>query len=48
MIEATVANTVPLFLHLQDKGNMELYHLLTDNVKGNPTPRVRLLPRSRA
>jgi regulator of nonsense transcripts 1 len=35
MIEATVANAAPLVLRLQDKGNMELYRLLTDNVEGN-------------
>ncbi|KAL3763335.1 hypothetical protein ACHAW5_011002 [Stephanodiscus triporus] len=35
MIEATVANAAPLVLRLQDKGNMELYRLLTDNGEGN-------------
>jgi len=35
MIEATVAHAAPLVLCLQDKGNMELYRLLTDNVEGN-------------
>jgi hypothetical protein len=35
MIEATVANAAPLVLRLQDKGNMELYRLLTDDVEGN-------------
>lgn len=35
MIEATVANAAPLVLRLQDKGNMELFRLLTDNVEGN-------------
>ena len=35
MIKATVANAASLVLRLQDKGNMELFRFLTDNVEGN-------------
>ncbi len=35
MIKAAVANTMPLVLRLQKKGNIELYPLLTNNVDGN-------------
>ena len=35
MIEATVTNTQPMVLRLQDKGNASLYAMLTENVKGN-------------
>jgi len=35
MIEATVVNTNPMVLRLQDKANAGLYALLTENVEGN-------------
>lgn len=35
MIEATVVNTNPMVLRLQDKANSNLYGLLTENVEGN-------------
>ena len=35
MIEATVTNTQPMVLRLQDKGNANLHAMLTENVKGN-------------
>jgi len=35
MIEATVTNTQPMVLRLQDKSNASLYAMLTENVKGN-------------
>jgi hypothetical protein len=35
MIEATVTNTQPMVLRLQDKSNASLYAMLTEQVKGN-------------
>ncbi|CAJ1958618.1 unnamed protein product [Cylindrotheca closterium] len=35
MIEATVTNTNPMVLRLQDKTNTSLYSLLTENIDGN-------------
>ena len=35
MIEATVVNTNPMVLRLQDKANAALYALLTENIEGN-------------
>ena len=35
MIEATVTNTNPMVLRLQDKANANLYHMLTEKVDGN-------------
>jgi hypothetical protein len=35
MIEATVTNTQPMVLRLQDKSNAGLYAMLTEQVKGN-------------
>ena len=35
MIEATVPNTNPMVLRLQDKSNADLYSLLTEPLEGN-------------
>lgn len=35
MVEATVVNTNPMVLRLQDKTNLSLYNLLTDTTSGN-------------